>query len=588
MYYSDELIEEVRSRNDIVDVISGYVSLKKKGSNFFGLCPFHNEKSPSFSVAPMKQIYYCFGCGAGGNVISFVMEYENYSFQEALKFLADRAGMALPEAELSNEAKQQNSLRNRILEANKLAAKFYYVTLRQPEGKAGMEYLRGRKLSDETMRKFGLGFAKYSDGLFRYLKSQGFSEGILKEAGLINIDEKNGAYDKFWNRVMFPIMDVNNRVIAFGGRVMGDAKPKYLNSQETKVFEKGRNLYGLNLARLSRKKNMILCEGYMDVIALHQAGFSQAAASLGTALTSGHASLIKRYAEEVLLTYDSDGAGVTAALRAIPILKEAGISARVVNMEPYNDPDEFLKNLGADEFQKRMDAAEGSFFFEIRMMEREFDLSDPEGRTKFQQAVVKRLLLFQDEMERENYTAAAAAKYMIPLDALKRAIVREAAQREGIREIVRPKSGIQSGRERESGVIKAQKLLLTWLTDEPEIYLQVKKYICPDDFTEQLYRTVAELLFEQLEEGRVEPASIISHFTQEDEHRQTAALFHTKLVDIESKVEKEKALTDIVVKVKENSLSNGRGKIPDGMDPLLKAIADKKAIENLEKIRISL
>lgn len=588
MYYSDELIEEVRSRNDIVDVISGYVSLKKKGSNFFGLCPFHNEKSPSFSVSPAKQMYYCFGCGAGGNVISFIMEYENYSFQEALKFLADRAGVALPEVEMSYEARQQDSLRSKILKANKLAAKFYYVTLRSPEGKIGMDYLTGRALQAETMQKFGLGFAKYSDGLSRYLKAQGFSEELLKEAGLANVDERNGIYDKFWNRVMFPIMDVNNRVIGFGGRVMGDGKPKYLNSQETKVFDKSRNLYGLNFARTSRKRNMILCEGYMDVIALHQAGFTQAVASLGTAFTSGHASLIKRYVEEVLLTYDSDDAGIKAALRAIPILKEAGISAKVINMKPYKDPDEFIKNLGAEEFQKRMDEAENSFFFEMRMLERDFDLSDPEGRTKFQQAVVKRLLLFEDEMERENYTEAVASKYMIHPETLKKAIVKEVAGREGIRSIVRPKSGIQSDKKKESGVVKAQKLLLTWLTDEPQIFTQVRKYIEPEDFTEQIYRSVAKLLFEQLSSGKVEPAAIISCFTQEEEHREVASLFHTKLSNIESKTEKEKALTDIVIKVKENSLSNGSGKTQEGMDPLMKAIADKKAIENLEKIRISL
>ena len=588
MYYSDELIEEVRSRNDIVDVISGYVSLKKKGSNFFGLCPFHNEKSPSFSVSPAKQMYYCFGCGAGGNVISFIMEYENYSFQEALKFLADRAGVALPEVEMSYEARQQDSLRSKILKANKLAAKFYYVTLRSPEGKIGMDYLTGRALQAETMQKFGLGFAKYSDGLSRYLKAQGFSEELLKEAGLANVDERNGIYDKFWNRVMFPIMDVNNRVIGFGGRVMGDGKPKYLNSQETKVFDKSRNLYGLNFARTSRKRNMILCEGYMDVIALHQSGFTQAVASLGTAFTSGHASLIKRYVEEVLLTYDSDDAGIQAALRAIPILKEAGISAKVINMKPYKDPDEFIKNLGAEEFQKRMDEAENSFFFEMRMLERDFDLSDPEGRTKFQQAVVKRLLLFEDEMERENYTEAVASKYMIHPETLKKAIVKEVAGREGIRSIVRPKSGIQSDKKKESGVVKAQKLLLTWLTDEPQIFTQVRKYIEPEDFTEQIYRSVAKLLFEQLSSGKVEPAAIISCFTQEEEHREVASLFHTKLSNIESKTEKEKALTDIVIKVKENSLSNGSGKTQEGMDPLMKAIADKKAIENLEKIRISL
>ena len=325
MYYSDEIIEEVRSRNDIVDVISGYVKLQKKGSSYFGLCPFHNEKSPSFSVSREKQMYYCFGCGAGGNVFTFIMEYENFTFVEALKMLAERAGIDLPEAEYSQEAKAKADLRMQLLEINKLAAKYYYAQLKSEHGQQAYRYLKDRELSDETIVAFGLGYSnKYSDDLYRYLKMKGYSDTLLQQAGLITIDERNGVYDKFWNRVMFPIMDVNNKVIGFGGRVMGDAKPKYLNSPETPIFDKSRNLYGLNRARTSRKPYFLICEGYMDVISLHQAGFSNAVASLGTALTAGHAQLIKRYVNEVYLTYDSDEAGTKAALRAVPILKEAG------------------------------------------------------------------------------------------------------------------------------------------------------------------------------------------------------------------------------------------------------------------------
>lgn len=362
MYYPEELIEEVRTRNDIVEVISGYVRLQKKGSNYFGLCPFHNEKSPSFSVSPGKQMYYCFGCGAGGNVITFLMEYENQTFPEAVRTLAQRAGIALPEADDSKEARQADSRRAKLLEINKEAAKYFYYQLRTERGSVGMEYLRKRELSDETMNHFGLGYAnKYSNDLIQYLKSKGYSEDLIRDAGLCNVDEKHGMYDKFWNRVMFPIQDINHRVIGFGGRVMGDGKPKYLNSPETEIFDKSRNLYGLNFARTSRKGNVILCEGYMDVIAMHQAGFTQAVASLGTAFTSGQASLLRRYANEILLSYDSDGAGVNAALRAIGILKEAGMTGRVINLEPYKDPDEFIKALGGEEFQKRLDHAENSF-----------------------------------------------------------------------------------------------------------------------------------------------------------------------------------------------------------------------------------
>ena len=342
-YYSDELIEEVRSRNDIVDVISGYVRLTKKGSTYFGLCPFHNEKTGSFSVSPNKQMYYCFGCGAGGNVFTFLMQYENFSFPEAMEALAERAGIELPKQEMSAQAKKEADKRQILLEINKAAGKYYYMLLRSEHGKQAYEYFKKRELSDATMQKFGLGYSdKYSDDLYRYLRKLGYDDAILKESGLVSIDEVRGGHDKFWNRAMFPIMDVHNKVIGFGGRVMGDGEPKYLNSPETKVFDKSRNLYALNFARQTKKPQMLLCEGYMDVIALHQAGFDNAVASLGTAFTSGHASLLKRYTKEVYLTFDSDGAGIKAALRAIPILKEVGLTAKVINMKPYKDPDEFI------------------------------------------------------------------------------------------------------------------------------------------------------------------------------------------------------------------------------------------------------
>ncbi len=583
MFYSDELVEEVRMRNDIVDVISGYVNLKKKGANYFGLCPFHNEKSSSFSVSPSKQIYHCFGCGAGGNVFSFIMEYENYTFVEAMKFLAERAGVALPEGEFSKEEKQRESIRMQILEVNKMAAKYFYVSLRNPKGIKGLQYLKNRQLSDDTMRDFGLGYIASNNSLYSFLKKNNYSDEILRESGIFQADEKRGMQTRFWNRVMFPIMDVNNRVIGFGGRVMGDGEPKYLNSPETKVFDKGRNLYGLNKARLSRSKNIILCEGYMDVISMHQAGFTQAVASLGTALTSGHASLLKRYTEDVLLTYDSDGAGVKAALRAIPILKEAGLTAKVINMEPYKDPDEFIKNMGAEAFQERIDQAENSFFFEIRQLQKNYDMKDPEEKTKFHDELVKKLLMFTDDMERENYMDAVAKKYFIPIDALRKSMIQKAARKEGIREIVRPKSGITSNKEKEDGVTKAQKLLLTWITDEPAIYPQIKKYIDPQDFTKELYRTVAGLLFEQMEQGKLIPAAIMNRFEEEEEHREVAELFSTKLVEIESKQEKDKALSDLIIKVKENSLKNRNDTFHDISDPLTKAIAEKKAIQELKK-----
>lgn len=589
MYYPEELIEEVRTRNDIVEVISGYVRLQKKGSNYFGLCPFHNEKSPSFSVSPGKQMYYCFGCGAGGNVITFLMEYENQTFPEAVRTLAQRAGIALPEADDSKEARQADSRRARLLEINKEAAKYFYYQLRTERGSVGMEYLRKRELSDETMNHFGLGYAnKYSNDLIQYLKSKGYSEDLIRDAGLCNVDEKHGMYDKFWNRVMFPIQDINHRVIGFGGRVMGDGKPKYLNSPETEIFDKSRNLYGLNFARTSRKGNVILCEGYMDVIAMHQAGFTQAVASLGTAFTSGQASLIRRYANEILLSYDSDGAGVNAALRAIGILKEAGMTGRVINLEPYKDPDEFIKALGGEEFQKRLDHAENSFFFELRQLQKNYDLSDPEQKTAFHREIARKLCTFSEEVERENYIEAVAQKYHIGFENLRRLVGTYAARTGLAQPVIRPKSGVQKKNTAAEGIKNSQKLLLTWLVEQPQLYRQISKYISPKDFTEGLYEKVADRLFEELEQGNINPASIISMFEEEEDQREAASLFHTKLERLESTAEQEKALHDIVCAVKRNSYERDSAQLGTDVAALNRVIAGKKQLEELAKTHISL
>ena len=423
MYYSGEVVEQVRAGNDIVDVIGSYIKLQKKGANHMGLCPFHGEKTPSFSVSGGRQMYHCFGCGVGGNVFTFVMEYENFSFPEAIKYLADRAGIKLPEQEFTPEARKNADKRKRLFDINKEAAKFYYVQLKSETGKPAYEYFKRRGLSDETIVKFGLGYSdKGGRELYRYLKAQGYEDDILRESGLFTFDEKRGVYDKFWNRAMFPIMDGNSKVIGFGGRVMGDGEPKYLNSPETTIFDKSRNLYALNYARQSRKSYFLLCEGYMDVISLHQAGFTNAVASLGTAFTGLQANLISRYVKEVYITYDSDGAGQKAALRAIPILRAAGISAKVIDMKPYKDPDEFIKALGAEEYEKRIMNARNSFYYEIDVLKSEFDFSDPEQKTKFFRETAKKLLQFTEELERRTYTEAIAKEYQISFDMLHRLV----------------------------------------------------------------------------------------------------------------------------------------------------------------------
>lgn len=589
MYYPEEVIEEIRMKNDIVDVVSGYVKLQKKGSSYFGLCPFHNEKSPSFSVSPGKQIYYCFGCGAGGNVISFVMQYENYTFQEAVKFLAKKAGIQLPEAEYSEETRKKENKRARLLQVNKEAATYFFHQLRSENGRAGWQYLKKRELSDETIRKFGLGFANMtSNDLVKFLKSKGYEDEVIRDAGLATFDEKFGFHDKFWNRVMFPIQDINHRVIGFGGRVMGDGKPKYLNSPETPVFDKSRNLYGLNIARTARKNQIILCEGYMDVITMHQAGFSQAVASLGTAFTEGQASLLKRYTDEVILSYDSDGAGVTAALRAISILKEAGMTGRVLNLEPYKDPDEFIKNCGQEAFQKRLDGAENTFFFEIRMLQKDYNMQDPESKTKFYREIARKLCGFLEEVERENYIQAVAQRYQISVENLRRLVLSYAMQTGYAQPVERPKSGIRKKNTAEEGVRRSQRLLLTWLTDMPSLYPKIKKFITPEDFTEELYRRVAEKLFDQLERKTMDPAGIIGMFEEEEEQRMAAEVFSTKLTQLSNRQEREKAFHDIVLAVKENSYEQYLAGSGSDVNALKGVIEGKKALEELDKTHISI
>lgn len=552
MFYSDDLIEQIRERNDIVDVISEYISLQKKGNSHWGLCPFHNEKSPSFSVRQDWQRFKCFGCDTGGNVFTFVMKYENYSFVEAVELLAKRAGIELPKGDYNKENQQRDYKRKSILEMNKLAAQYYYAQLQASQGQQALEYLKGRELTKETMLQFGLGYANtYGNDLLKYLKLKNYSDELIRESGLIAVSETSGMYDKFRNRVMFPIMDVNNKVVGFGGRVMEDKGPKYLNSPETLVFDKSRNLYGLNRARLSRKDYFILCEGYMDVIALHQAGFTNAIASLGTAFTSGQASLIKRYVKEVYLTYDSDGAGTKAALRAVPILTAAGINAKVIKMNPYKDPDEFIKALGAEAFLKRIDGANNGFMYGLEILERDYDLNSPAGKTGFQNEVIKKLLAFEDELERNNYIEAVSKHYNIGHTALNKKISAMALNQGLAPKYERPRVLNKKQKSLDPDIL-AQKVLLTWCANEPEMFQYIKKFITIDDYSIPLYRDVASILYKQYEEGNLNPARILNQFPEEEQHLEVASLFHTDIQSIKTLEEKEIALQETILRIKKS------------------------------------
>ena len=557
MAYQNDIVDEVRARSDILDVISQYVKLTRKGAYYTGLCPFHNEKTPSFTVTPSKQIYHCFGCGAGGDVFRFVMDYENYSFGEALEMLAKRAGVELPKIEYSGTAKKNAKEREQLLEINKEAATWYYYQLRKEEGRRGYTYLTGRGLSDETIRKFGLGFSdKSGDKLYRYLRSRGYENGILRESGLFNADEKHGMYDKFWNRVIFPIMDVNSRVIGFGGRVMGDGKPKYLNSPETKIFDKSRNLYGLNAARRTKLGYLILCEGYMDVIAMHQAGFTNAVASLGTALTPGHASLLKRYTKEILLLYDSDEAGRKAAQRAIPILSEAGLSSRVVNLKPYKDPDEFIGKMGREEFGKRLQESEDSFLFRIRLEAEKHDMTLPQEQNRFFDACADLLLTLSDELERNLYIEAILKQYQgygVSAEDLSRRVRREAMKGTRIPEVSGKKNPERRPEKKQTVSDRPQKLLLSFLVSGQDVFQKAGKYVQPEDFVNPVYQKAAVLLYRQLEEGRADPSKILAEFEDREEQQMIAAAFSEEL-PFTKEEEQEQALNETILRVLTDSL----------------------------------
>ncbi len=588
-FYPDELVDEVRSANDIVDVISQYVQLKKKGTSYFGLCPFHSERTGSFSVSREKQMYYCFGCGAGGNVITFLRNYENLTFPEALERLAERAGIALPKQEMSREQKEMADRRSRILTMHKDAALYYYKMLRSDAGRNAYDYFKGRELTDDTMKNFGLGYAGKRPGeLYKYLRHKGYDDDILKDSGLVTLDKERGGRDKFWNRAMFPIMDANSKVIAFGGRVMGDGEPKYLNSPETMIFDKSRTLYGLHLARRTRRKEMILCEGYMDVIALHQAGFDNAVASLGTSLTSGHAAILKRYTKDVYLSYDSDGAGVKAALRAIPILREAGLTCKVINMRPHKDPDEFIKALGKEAYEERIAKAENAFMFSIDVLSQGYDVNDPDEKTAFYKEIAVRIMEFKEEIERKNYVEAVCKKYRIDVGAMEQLVSHVAAEGyKGRKELVPAEEKRSVKRKRAGapeGLREAQRLLLTRICETPELYPGVRSAIDAEDFTEGLYRDVARILFKQIEEnGRADPAAIAERFPEDEEQREIGAMFNTTTVNDEPGEEQKKMLQEVILRLLRESLkykTDTAGETGMGFDEIIR---EKKRIEQMSQ-----
>lgn len=597
MYYSDEIVEEVRSQNDIVDVISEYTGLKRAGSTYKCCCPFHNEKTPSFTVSREKQMYYCFGCHVGGNVYTFLMKHENMTFPEAIEYLAKRAGIELPEKELSDEDKKKQSWRARLYEVNMDAAGyFHYLLTKTDRGKLGYEYYKNRGFTDETINNFGLGYSDiYRDDLYKYLKSKGHSDELMKAAGLVRFDERDGPGDQFWNRVIVPITDISGKVIGFGGRVLGDAKPKYLNTRETEIFNKGRNLFAMNIARHSKKKGIILCEGYMDVIAMHQAGYTNATASLGTALTEAQAGLIKRYTTDVYLAYDSDGAGVNATMRAIGILRKLDLSQKVIDLRPYKDPDEFIKNEGIDSFDERVRNALNGRLFEIDHIVAKYDLNDPEEKTKFMKDSGRLLAGITDVTERHNYIDTVSSKYFLDKEELGRIVTQvglaglaetslDAATENDVVDNTDKRELRERQKKKSTPAEDNEKYLLTMMVNEQRLFDKLSGVISEKDFTEEIISDVAKKIFEQYRsQGKVVPANILNSFEDAESQEKVSEIF-TKEFEFDTTPSiMEKVLTDVIIKIKTNNIDKA---LRENSNVSYIQLARQK--EEVKKIRIKL
>ncbi len=557
MYYPEDLIRQVRESNDIVSIISEYIPLTRKGANYFGLCPFHGEKTPSFSVNEREQFFHCFGCGAGGNVFTFLMQMDNLTFSEAVQVLAERAHIELPEAEVSEEEKRQLRRRERMREAATAAARFYYYQLtKTPGGAEAMRYLERRGVTTQYMKKFGLGYAPISqDSMASYLRQKGYTTEEMLGAGLLS-GKGDRYYDRFFNRLMFPIFDAGGRIIAFGGRVMGQGEPKYLNSPENEIFNKRRNLYGLNIAKKTRRSQLIVVEGYMDVLSLHQAGIDNAVASLGTALTKEQCLLIKRYFSDVALCYDSDGAGTNAARRAIPLLEDAGIRVKVIRVPGAKDPDEFLKSNGTEDFEKLINNAMDPVDFEMLVLNKEAGAQTVEGQVKVLQGMAQRLAQIRSDMERELHIRDVAVKMKVSEKSLAKE-VEEIRQTSGLLEY-RESQRRMPAQEKISGVQAAQYNLLAALVQRPELYRYLKKTVGVEDFPEKdrstkdfpegkdnIYRVVAEYIFAKVMEGQQPlPADVISRFDAVEDQEKVSSMATFTLP--EKKDDMEKFLTETI------------------------------------------
>lgn len=514
--YSDELIEDIRINNDIVDVVSEYVRLEKRGKNYFGLCPFHREKTPSFSVESGKQIFYCFGCGKGGNVFQFISLTEKLDYIEAVRLLAERAKIALPESDDAQEA-ERAKLKQQVLSINLSAARYYNDALHSEKGRIALEYLKKRDISEQTVRKFGLGYSLDDwDSLYRHLKTDGFTDDLMLKSGLLMQSNKGHLYDRFRGRLMFPIFDVRGSVIAFGGRVLDNSMPKYVNSPETVVYSKGKHLYALNFAKNADSKNLVVVEGYMDTISLYQSGVNNAVASLGTALTESQGRILKKYAEEIVISYDADTAGQAATIRGLNLLNDIGCNVKVLTVPDGKDPDEYIRKNGADGFKRLVDGSLSLIEYKIKMLRGDQDLSTTDGKIAFLNKAAAVLAKVSNSLEREMYIKKLAGEYEISEEAMLSEVMRRT--RPSTRQSLKISNAVETakrageqGNEIDEKIYHDERFILSLLCVDNSIYPIVKEQFKTDQISGEENRKIAEIIYGKLDEKKdFSPAELMN------------------------------------------------------------------------------
>ncbi|MCL2592633.1 MAG: DNA primase [Defluviitaleaceae bacterium] len=551
MFYPENIVEEVRNLNDIIDVISGYVRLTPKGSSHFGLCPFHNESTPSFSVSSEKQLFYCFGCGVSGNVFSFIMQKENFDFVEALKFLAGRINYTLPEGKNIENSRRISALKNEIYEIHTISARYYFEMLNADIGKEASNYLDLRGVDRNTQRKFGLGYAPDSwDMLYKHLENRGFSRESLLKSGLITQTQKGGFIDKFRNRLMFPIFDVQNRVVAFGGRIISDGEPKYLNSPETPIFEKSKQLYSLNNARKAGKKELILVEGYMDVISLFQAGVTNVVAALGTAFNKEHVNVLRKYASMVYILFDSDKAGEKATLRAIEHLYNGGLKTKVITLDEAKDPDDYIKKFGREEFEAQVRNSLSHVAYQIKMLAKGYDLKDTSQKIDFTKEVANILSKLDSQIEVDAYSDEAGAITGISTEAI-RAEISKLRGENHLKDIRSKQSKfVPSNNLKEKRVVDAKKNIIYLAASNKNIAKKLAELVFPEEMDDAIFTKLLDMIYKTHDAGNnVYAAELLNYFEEPEEHRQVSEIFMTSLKQEDLKLI-EMAINDQIKTVK--------------------------------------